>query len=382
MKIKCLYPFIYADFAFNGDVYCCCPTWTKIGPIGNLKKNSIKEIWNNEKVQFIRKNIYKNRLQRICNLTYCPLATSKNFFNLEQKSFRNDPILKHITKEIRRKRLILKTLPARINLSNSGKCNLRCKMCISNEKFCPTDEILSKKIWEEVIPQLLPSLRYIRLTGNGDPLYQKEISKFLQNFDPKKYPNIEFEILTNGLLLNQKMWDSIKHNKIKTISVSIDASSKKTYERIRKGGRWQILQRNLKLISNLRKNKKIKHFSINMVVMKSNYKEMKQFLKMGKKLGCDRVEFSKIFGLTPECVEENINFFKNYKIFREIAEILEDPKFTKPPADIRGFEFYKNYRPPFLAKIKFYVLLQKTLFPISQIYYKLPYSLRFLRLLK
>ena len=81
---------------------------------------------------------------------------------------------------------------------------------------------------------------------------------------------------------------------VDSIRVSIDASSKKVYDVVRLGGKWDVLMENLKFISRLRKEKIIKNFSISFVVQYENVSEMNDFVIMGKNLGCDRVIFEKL----------------------------------------------------------------------------------------
>lgn len=356
MRLKCLYPFTFLEFQPRGKVFCCCPAWTKFGPVGNVYRQSIEEIWNGRKIIKLRKKIYEGKYNQVCNLNYCPFI--KNPINLSAlKKTRNKKLLK-IIRQVEQKKLYLETGPSEISLAHSGECNLRCKMCISHAGINPPEPRLNKLIFKKVIPPLLKDLSLIKLTGNGDPFVQKETIEFLQNFNQKKFPQIRFEILTNGLLLNKKMWDSIKHNKFKSINISIDAASKNTYEKIRIGGRWEILQKNLQLLSKLRKQKRIGKFYINMTVMRSNFKEIKDFALMGKNLGCDGIYFAKIFGLKDlKDIKENVNFFADPKILKEIKQTLKQAIFKQPQIHIEGINEYLRYKPVKCASIKFNIKL-------------------------
>lgn len=52
--------------------------------------------------------------------------------------------------------------------------------------------------------------------------------------------------------------------------------------------------KNLQLISEMRQKNEIKYVEIRMVVQKSNYGEMLDFVRMGKKYHVDRVVFTKL----------------------------------------------------------------------------------------
>ena len=61
----------------NGDVIFCCQDWRHRYIVGNLNKNSILEIWNSEKYNSLRKQLYDKNLlapELCCN---CKLAHIK-----------------------------------------------------------------------------------------------------------------------------------------------------------------------------------------------------------------------------------------------------------------------------------------------------------------
>jgi MoaA/NifB/PqqE/SkfB family radical SAM enzyme len=91
------------------------------------------------------------------------------------------------------------------------------------------------------------------------------------------------------------MWNSLSHihHLIKTIEISIDASTQKTYEIIRRGGDWGVLIENLNFISKCETIKKVR---TSFVVQDTNYTEMDSFYKLMKNILKEKVEiyFNKI----------------------------------------------------------------------------------------
>ena len=83
---------------------------------------------------------------------------------------------------------------------------------------------------------------------------QKIIKKAAQ-----MYPNLKFELLTNGLLFNEKFVDELGIvNKIERIVVSLHAARKTTYETIMRGSKYDLVHKNLEWIFSLKKSGKIK----------------------------------------------------------------------------------------------------------------------------
>jgi len=375
IKLNCLQPFIFLSLHKDGEVYFCCPSRIKIEPIGNLFDKGIEEIWNNNKMKEIRRRFYDNKIGTICSSKYCSLVDSIDSIELDQLE-RDNEEFKKIISAIRARKVELPFLPLVLTVAVSGECSLRCKMCMSNIDFIPDNKCLNRKVFDKVIPKLLPGLRHLNLTGNGDPFCQKEVIDFLKNFKKDKYSKLKIDLLTNGMFFNLEMWKKIKHCNYGTISVSIDASSRIIYEKIRRGGNWDKLQENLKLISKLRQQGRFEKFVLNFVVMKSNFREMKDFVYFGMSLKADKINFQKIFGYSPGCWEENINLFRSPKIYLKIKKILKNPVFKKKIVDISQIEDYKIYKMNFWDKLGFYKFKKALFLPSLKLYYLIPVKLR------
>jgi hypothetical protein len=87
-------------------------------------------------------------------------------------------------------------------------------------------------------------------------------------------------IITNGNLLDEKLWKQMKATPyIKVIEISIDASTKDTYEnKTRLNGNWDRLINNLTFLAT--QGHIIEEFVCSMVVSKHNYKEMYMFYEL------------------------------------------------------------------------------------------------------
>jgi MoaA/NifB/PqqE/SkfB family radical SAM enzyme len=336
--VACTTPFTFLQINPRGDLYLCCPAWTTAGPVGRITETTtIEDIWNNAKSREIRRAILEGRMDAVCNRKYCPIAASGKPCRLTA----TDPVYRSAYAEIRAGHTVMDTLPRTLILAHSGRCNLRCIMCCSHEGLTPEEPRLNDLIFNRELPRLLPHLHEIVLNGDGDPFFMKDTREFLQKFAARRYPNIRFSIITNGMMLNEAMWKSLRHNSYNWISVSVDAATKPTYETIRRGGNWEILRQNLKLISRLRKNGAFTSFALSFVVMKSNYREMADFVRMAINLGADRVDFQKIFGWS--AVGENINLTHDTAVMKDIGNLLSDPVFTHPIVNAGLLSDYRRY---------------------------------------
>lgn len=308
----CLHPFYFMEFTTKGDAYTCCPSWGK-SSIGNFKESTISEIWNSKRAVSIREKMYEGKWQGICKPT-CPLLSNYHhtkqlihFHNLEHYDYLSPELIA----EIRQGKVRLDSTPTLFNMSHSMICNLSCIMCVRDSQV--DDPALIRKITDDVIAHL-PRARRIVMSGMGDPFARPDTREILTNYHPES-PEFKIELITNGLLL-PKYWDKVRHHNFDTLLVSVDAATRESYESIRKGGKWQDLLSTLRFIHTVKE--RFSSVTINMTVMRQNYKELPAFLDMAESLGF-RASFQRIRGAWGRQ-----NFFELHDIqaIQELSRII------------------------------------------------------------
>jgi len=186
--------------------------------------------------------------------------------------------------EINSNKLVLESMPQRLLLVPTSKCNLRCIMCsrVGSDSTLPLHAI--KKIFP-----LFPYLETIDIQG-GEPFLVDYFEELLLGF--AAFPHARISLLTNGLLIDRKWADLLIRNNMH-LSFSIDSVVQETYEHIRRGARFADLLKSLDLISELKQGRGVKSplQKINVVVMKSNYKELSLFPQFCKRYGFPELTF-------------------------------------------------------------------------------------------
>lgn len=289
----CEEPFRYTDVHTNGQ-FVCCPAW---GP-PNIKVNSegqtntktfnttddVQRNWTSSTAYKIRKAVYDGSYS-LCNHNLCPkLNQLKNSNIIPEKVLKKEEFdKKYNIKSIEDIKNFNKP-PEEILFGFDRSCNLKCPSCrlslVTNDDVNSIQYKNKLHILNSIEDNYGSNLRRILVTGSGDPFYSTIYRKYLQNFDKSKYPNLEsLQIITNGVILNEKMWNSLNAAPyINFIEISIDAGNKETYENVtRLNGDWDKLISNLKFISTL---DSVDDIVCSMVVSKNNYKEMKQFYNL------------------------------------------------------------------------------------------------------
>jgi tetratricopeptide (TPR) repeat protein len=185
----------------------------------------------------------------------------------EDNIFLRNKVLNEL--EIAQGKTILSSLPRRLTVTLSNRCNLFCIMCLTRYVKW---EIPARAI--EELHTLFPYLEKVMWQG-GEVFALDFFEEILEaGF---QYPHLRQSIVTNGQLITQDLAQKLVKNNVE-LTVSIDGISKEVYEYIRKGADFQILIRNLKWVSDLKK----KHNSnmvlnLNVAVMKSNYHQLEGF---------------------------------------------------------------------------------------------------------
>lgn len=236
----CPEPFRKIMVLQNGDVIICCPQWLP-AVIGNVLENTIQEIWAGEKAQLIRKTILDGSY-KYCDKKVCHLIDDNHI----KKIF---PLIESFDS-------ITKTLPTEINISVDGTCNLWCPSC-RNEKV--TRIGLEKEKAAKIIGSVLDSIFSephnervdLEIDGIGDifssSIYRHEFETRQCFTNPELWPNLKYTLLTNGVLMTEKMQKKheILFTQTRIVKISIDAGNEESYNKVRLGGNWTTLWKNL-----------------------------------------------------------------------------------------------------------------------------------------
>ena len=275
-KYVCTNPFSYMDLQ-PYQVYVCCPSWCPT----SIRDGKEEIEWDTNTAIDIRKSVLDGTY-RHCDHNVCPslnklLNTNEIPINfIEKEKFLNYHKINSI-EDVEK----IETHPENVLFGFDRSCNFKCPSCrldlVSNDDENSKKHQDKLKTLYEIETKFASHIKTILITGSGDPFYSKIYRNYLINFDIKKYPNLQYiNIITNGKMLNKKMWNSLQAKKyIGSIEISIDAGTKYTYENItRLNGDWDMLLDNLKFVSTI---DTINYLTLSFVVSEKNYLEMGMF---------------------------------------------------------------------------------------------------------
>ncbi len=207
------------------------------------------------------------------------------------------------------------SLPFKLKFESSAICNLKCKMCPLNNGLKRKQGFLKFENFKYVFDQINPA--YLNLTGIGEPFLNPDIFKIIE-YAKEKNTIVKFD--TNATLLNKENIKKILETKIDMLSISIDGTDKKSYEKIRVGGKFDVVRRNVK---NLVKERDRKNASTEVhmffVLQEKNIQDLPKFIKLADELGVDYIAGSFVVNLGENKNEKNKIF--SYK--KDIKDLIK-----------------------------------------------------------
>ncbi len=173
--------------------------------------------------------------------------------------------------------------PFKIKFESSTICNLKCSMCPLTKGIKRSKGVLRfenfKKVYDEI------RVPYLNLTGLGEPLFNPDLFKIIQY--ARKHGSL-VKLDTNATILDEVRIKKLIDSDPTFISVSIDGITKKSYESIRVGAKFEQVIENLKKLIEYRNKKKSKtEIHLFFVLQKENVKDLIKFIQFGESVGID-----------------------------------------------------------------------------------------------
>jgi MoaA/NifB/PqqE/SkfB family radical SAM enzyme len=230
--------------------------------------------------------------------------------------------------------------PKFVNFTLDYSCNVCCITCRDKNRVMPQENI--EKLDKLIDPVFLPLLKDCEIAeadGAGE-IFTSKYHKHLFLEISNRYPGIKFDVRTNGILINRE--NCIAYfgtlDRINVVSISMHAATEDTYDKIVKGGNFTLVMRNIKWLSELKKQGVIRGLNLGFVVQSLNYHEMKQFLELAISLDANALfwEYRPWGTEIAQNYKEYACFLPGHPKYLDMARILEAPVFDSPHCNMSG----------------------------------------------
>lgn len=308
----CYSPFTTMVFRPGGDVIPCC--WNGAETLGNVKKNSLKDIWFGEKAINIRDLFRKYQFKKTCWACRKLIVRDKSYW--ETPAYHSMYLISDVNRGF----------PARMEFNLSNRCNLLCIMCNGTssslirkyrEKLPPI-ELSYGEDFVQQLDEFIPHLKEAYFAGGEPFLEPLNYSIWEHMIDLAYSQRISLNITTNGTLLNDKIEKILLSFRKIHINVSYDADKKEIYESIRIGANRDAVFRNLRkiscLVNDIHPNAT---GSLSIAPMKQNWCDLPRLFQLAEELNlgvtlsyCHAPEGCTLNNLRKSEMEEVINYLK------------------------------------------------------------------------
>jgi MoaA/NifB/PqqE/SkfB family radical SAM enzyme len=296
----------------NGDIVSCiCGGWHTYGPMGNILKNSLTDIFSNQHFNNFRNSIVDQSF-RYCLKDQCPKLW--NLDKVDKLDFvKNFP-----------------NLPTTILLAIDRNCNLKCGSCRNSIEWEKLPNFRTKQILNLLVNeyQNFEEPVVFQCDGAGDIFASSAYKEFFNRNDlPKCF---QFNLTSNGNLISKNLHiiEKIK-SQILSVGISFDAATQEVYKEVR-GGRLDIIVEGI----NAMKDLGIETIHGSFIIQKKNYLEVVECVNLCKSLGLKFINISKIdrwFHMTNEWWDENKldnNINVDYEQLIFLLNSLKNDKFV------------------------------------------------------
>ena len=289
-KPRCHIPWQEMNIDADGNVTPCC-NWlshnnTGNPYCGNVKSQTLAEIWNGPVYRNLRKHMATGDLQKAgcakCMLIVrgeeSPLRYDKEV-EVELAEKPQEALsdyaanIKQLKHEIATAAEVMQAKPTIISATPSYACNIRCVHCYQEPSR--TKDLNQPSLFDQ-LSELAPTLSHIQC-GGGEPFLLPIWHNFLDSVDLEKNPYLTFAACTNATILSDKMASKIERFKRVQVGVSMDAGTKNVYERVRVGSKFENVDKNVERLVTIARSKPGSYVSMSMSVMRDNIEDMANF---------------------------------------------------------------------------------------------------------
>lgn len=181
-------------------------------------------------------------------------------------------------------------LPVRLDIENVSRCNYHCTMCqVSDWPGYKRAEDMSLDDYRALLDSQY-GLIEIKLQGMGEPLLG---SCYADMIAYARGRCLWVRSTTNGSLLHlHEHYKRVIDADLCELQVSIDGATNATYEKIRRGGRFERVLENCRLLNDYARRVNRRRTRMWTVVQQDNFDELEQFPDVAAEAGFDRLTFS------------------------------------------------------------------------------------------
>ena len=193
---------------------------------------------------------------------------------------------------------------AKLYIEPTNACNLDCATCFRHGWDEPIGR-MSEAAFDAVLAGVaaLDELPTVYFGGIGEPLSHRQTINWVARAHAL---GARTELITNGMLLNERLGRDLMDAGLDLLWVSIDGATPESYADVRLGAELAQVIANVARFSKMRKggHHPRPELGIAFVAMKRNIADLPAVLRLGLELGAKQFSVSNVLPVTPELQDE------------------------------------------------------------------------------
>ena len=195
-----------------------------------------------------------------------------------------------------RRRRQVRGSPLEAFIEVSARCNLRCQMCAIGfdtryRGSSGRPAFFQPELFSRLRP-IFPTLVRAHLYGLGEPVLNPHLTDYIRELSDA---GVEVWFTTNATLIEEEKAEAFAQAGADRVSISIDGATRRTYETIRRGARFDKLLRGLEALSEARRRHGRPRLTVNFVAMKSNLEELPALVDLCAGFGVEEINVEPLF---------------------------------------------------------------------------------------
>jgi MoaA/NifB/PqqE/SkfB family radical SAM enzyme len=348
----CDAPWHHLEISWEGNAFLCCPSWLPLR-VGCTRSQSLDEIWNSDFAMEIRKAILDGSF-RFCSRIHCPKIAGRT---LPRRAEANLSASKQTRICVPERSVEASPAqfpprvphgPGKLVLAYDRTCNLACPQCRKDFHVARREE--QESMDRNYLPLILRAAQdaqTLYLDGAGEVFASRHSRHLLSLLKRQQFPQLKLNLISNGQLLNERAFrDFDLYGRVQWIQISVDAARPETYRVARRGGDFRRLLSNLAFLDDLRRSQGENfRFELSFVVSSTNFREMPEFVQLGRSFHVDSVLFTIVrnWGHLSLAEFEKLNIANPcHPEHQDFLRVLKSPELSDPIVDCGSVAPYRR----------------------------------------
>ena len=273
-------------------------------------------------------------------------------------------------------------LPLHVEMSIVAGCNIQCIMCVlthlpEEERRELLHRRMDRDAYIRFANQLFPYAESIFFGIGGEPTIHSDFCDFVRIAHEA---GLDVHVSSNGTAFADGELAQTCVDRVRRIIVSMDGATKETFERIRKGAKWERVLAGIRELVERRQTSETSRLrlSINFTLMKDTIEEFPDMVNLAHELGVDELMAEHLIATLPEleeqslfddrersdrCIREAIRRAERLGVRMEVPDLFDMERSVEEltPGVVRNIRSKESKKDvPFCSQLKYSVVIAPT----------------------